>query len=696
VETPELDEAGSYKYTKTRLKVIGYFTLDTPSRIGVYPQFNSFSRPANGYSVGAGQQFSALKQYLEMPRRRLIYSVLCDRDIQAQQPLGDNETPLDEGIGTPVFIINPATTDLVNNVDVAKEMDSRNDVHGGPFPQEVSVVHVANNTVWRVEFTVEFATIPRCTGYRGDDPNELVKGETIIPTMGLDSQLGPADSVDFTENKQRQYGILGHRWSCVDRINDNGYTTRTYTGSVSLANPHWHPNDFRLITVPPIIPGMMRKSIDYVSTEDNLTLRYNVTDEEVTIAAPELSRNIHITHNEAVIEHGAKVHFTVKCLLTGDRKTRKYDLMQMAQAIVEQRLFLDQAIKPNEKASCLIHRWDYTTEQGSDQGHSLSLVVSGERHAIHQEVNGNQLNRAQVMSRSLCWRPVKSSVWAVLADYNNTLSRGSRSGEQPDIEGEIPAITIIHSLLSTVCTKRFGAREAVSEYQEVDQRKSRIEDLKETQRLYDTNAIYGQYPNLITVEINDNVANGPVLATYSTAHQENMYSHYNITSTYGINSLKVALPVAVTTATSGAGSRALKSNVVVGIGPRQPTRKIHIEAERVGKPPRLPDPIPSFTEAGTYTPGVGTAEVVNTLIASKTIHLNPAPVADGTSLLYTSYLDMEYSQDSEPAKHRFGIPDTITPTDDVSPEPLTDAKKYNWALGDIFINGVLNGLFWNN
>jgi hypothetical protein len=201
--------------------------------------------------------------------------------------------------------------------------------------------------------------------------------------------------------------------------------------------------------------------------------------------------------------------------------------------------------------------------------------------------------------------------------------------------------------------------------------------------------MYEAYPQAITVEINDNIANADVTATYSSQHKTFMYSHYNITSSYGNKALKVPLPV---TKTHG---YTLQSNVVVGIGPSQPTRIIRIEAERAGAPPRLPDPVASFTETGAYIAGSGSPTVTNTLIGVTTKHLNPAPVADGQTLIYTSYMDLEYSQDAMPEKHRFCIPDYIQPTTSGSPDSLTDTTKYSFSLSSIFVSGALETT-WNS
>jgi hypothetical protein len=517
---------------------------------------------------------------------------------------------------------------------------------------------------------------------------ERIFGESLNPEDPAEEQVAHAlQNVEFA-SVQRQLGILGHRWSCLDRISESGYTTRTYTGSLSLSNPNWNPHDFRAITVPPVVPGMQRKSFDYVSSEDGLTIRYTVTDEEVTITAPAPARTIKIIHNEADMDFGAKVEFSLRIMLTTDRRGNLLDLMRLASAIADQRLYLGVAIDANNKAAVLVRRYDYTTEQGSDQTNGMTLVVSGARHIIAQAKNGI-LQRAETMSRSLAWRPVRDAVNPPLANYNNVLSRGNRPGEQPDTEGGIPAISILHNLLTTPCTQEYGTPSSVPDRTTITERIRRIDEIEASEPDYDTEDMYEAYQEAITVEINDNVANADVLGTYSSQHQTFMYSHYNITSSYGTKALKVPLPVAKTY------GYVTQANIVVAIGPAQPTRIIRIEAERAGQPPRLPDPVASFTETGAYITGSGTPTVTNTLINVTTKHLNPAPVADGQTLIYTSYMDLEYSQDAAPAKHRFCIPDYIQPTTSGSPDSLTDTTKYSFALSSIFVSGALETT-WNS
>jgi hypothetical protein len=178
-----------------------------------------------------------------------------------------------------------------------------------------------------------------------------------------------------------------------------------------------------------------------------------------------------------------------------------------------------------------------------------------------------------------------------------------------------------------------------------------------------------------------------------------MYSHYNITSEYGSQGLNVALPVANTSGSSGSQLR----NVAVSIGPPQPTRTIRIVAERAGAQPQLPNPIATFYEhaegrsSGAPSSPSALLDVTNTLHSSKVTHLDPKPLADGTSVLYTSYMDLVYLQNRAPSHHRMGIPDYIRPDTSTSEfDSVSSITKYSMKLSEIFVpNALENTSGWN-
>ncbi len=632
VEVPVHDESGGdYMYTKTTLKVVGYVTTDVHRTIGVYPVLSDTPATASVPSRGASQHMAILRQYLEEPRKRLVYSTVNTASVQDTHVQG----PTDPN-GLPIFEILPApNSNAFDFQDTTKSTDitTQNDVHGGPYPREVNVSHIANNNVWKVEFTVEFATFFICHTNSlpaGSGNSQVDPGDSLAPDAFINEQLSLPLETKHTA-VQRRMGILSNRWSCHDAIDENGFTVRTYTGIVRLANPNWNPNDFRAITIPPIQAGMMRSVVDYTASEDNLTLRWQVVDKEVGVTAPQPARTMRIVHNESLTKQGFYGEFNIRVHLMGTRTTRLADLLVVANAIVEQRLFFGNPIDPNSKARIMIDRKDVTSEQGTDANYSITLVVAGRRFVEQNAKNDNGQNPkadvgiARNLVKSVTWRLVKSTQGA-LANYNNQLSFGNRAGEQPKTEGEIRAITALHARLSSTCITNLAVAASVTDSAFYSDRADAESRVKATVTPWGDN---------ITVQIDDNIQDFNSDLKYSTDHQTNLYTHYNITSEYGRNALNVALPVANTTGSSLA-------NVPVTIGPPQPTRKIRIQAERVGAPPKLPEPVARFEEPSTT--GETNTPTVNTLNSATVQHLEPRPMADGVSLLYTSYMDLVYFQ----------------------------------------------------
>lgn len=660
IETPQIGEGGAYLYTETMLKVLGYFTTDKYGTLGVHPNIGD----SYGVDKGATQQFKVIKNLLEAPRCRLVYSVL---NVSAS-----------DSTDTVVFEINPAPEEYTDAEDALLNMKLSSDVCGGPIPLSVNITHVTGNSVWRVEFAIKFCTVNPCfqrpSGWaRGPLPD----GESVNQTDELESQIQMPVSNDL-EFEQRKLGILSNRWSCEEQIDENLYTSRTYRGVVRLSNPNWNPMDFRAITIAPLTPGMMRTGITYSISEDNLSLQYSFTDKEVTVTAPKGAHTMQITHNESVVAGGAKAAISLRIHLTGNRYTPLYDLVLIAEAIATQRLFLNVQNIANNKAGIIVQRIDWTTEQGTDQRHSVTYVFTGERTAEAKAgLNPGETLRGASM-KSLTLRPVRDIDGnTVLSTYNNVLADGNREGETPFSEGGIPALSCLHAKITTPCSLDVSFTNSVPSDYDVGARQSRETAILGSFQQYTSDELYNAYPYDITVEINDNIEDNAAGLVYSTAHQQYVYSHYNITSKYDADALAIPLPVAQTY-----GDVQVFNKMVI-IGPPQYQRTIRIEAERSGKYPNLPSALPVFTEEGAYIGGGIDSSVTNTLISAKATHLNPAPVADGSGLMYTSYLDLVYSQNRAPVNHKFGVPAYITPTSG-GDSPVTDTTKYGDSISNIF------------
>lgn len=688
-ETSVNNSAGQYLYTTTSLRVVGYISkLDcqhSANPIGTWPTLYQAelpdANPGARLTPGATQQYQVLKSFLLSPRRRLVYSTLSVGTALAKN-MGQNESEL----GHVLFDIRPAKSTVADDDSGGTEMTVRTDVKAGPVPNNVNITNISNNTMWRVEFSVEFSTIQPCI--RLDGYVNLPQGDALDPGTSIEEQVRlPLPTT--VESIQRERGILSNRWSCKDMINENGYTTRVYTGKVILANPHWNPQDFRDITTPPLIPGMMRMSIDYTASEDNLSLHYSITDVEVTTTAPAPSRQMKIVHTESMNHWGALCNFNIRVMLTGQRTASLKDLYDLATVIIEQRLYFNLPIPDGEASPVIVEQREATTEQGTDQVHMVVMTWNGKRVPPLNPDDAAGQKIATHAKRSLTWRPVAGDGW--LTNYNNTLAVGNRNGEQPETEVSIPAISCLHAKLTTPCTTDLSTASSLSPTSETEARTTRITDTKTdipkmpAGEEENTTA----WPTAISVSIDDNIQDIPVNLNYSADHQTAPYTHYNITSSYNVNEMKVSLPIAKTYSYGYAGNL----NSVVTIGQSQPTRSIRIAAERVGQPPKLPGATSVFYEIDEAGNIYG---VQNTLLSAKAVHLNPAPMADQKAMLYTSYLELEYAQNQLAGKHRFGVPEYINTNPERTLTPLSHPNKYSRSLTEIFRPGVLaDDTTWN-
>jgi len=705
-ETPVHDESGQqHIYNLVRLKVRGYFTKDNPransgrgTQTGIWPNLAGlYGGDGQNTPLGADRQFHFLSYYLNEPRRTLRYSVNYN-DATAPllyyvKPASDElvETVIPQPPVRPEGWVGPekeqAAEILLNN------MSGWLDMHGGPFPKNVSITQIANNTAWCVEFEVEFALAPWCFGSDGyGGPADVQYGESIDSYKDIEQQINPNRSVRNFEGKHRKLGVVSNRWSCIDRLDQSGYLVRTYTGTVRLSNPHWNPHDYRVLTLPPLVTGMRRESIEYRASEDGLKLQYTITDKEVTITAPEGCSEILIRHSEAAVNLGALIEFNLTVSMKSEKDGSLFDLHRIAAAVIEDRLNLNFNIVPTFATQ--VTRYDITSEQGSNSDFALVVIIQGFRSKIKPEGDGvnQQLNN---MSNNVFKRQA-SVAGTVLAEYKNQLSKGNRTGEQPDFEGVIPALSALHAELATRCTTNLGIDSSIKTAEDNGYRTDRIIELQTLSEDYDA---VNLFPTL-RIEIRDSLPDAPD-PSYSLSASAGVYTDYRISSRYGSAGLIAQLPVAKTTTTDGNSSNTTNSptSVFVTIGPVQQTRRVIVEAERTGSQPRLPNPIQEFTVNNSSD------ETKHKLLSLSVHHENPVPAAAGPQMVFTSRAEYTYGIDKVPASHSLGIPDymkasetgsltaaqiaALSPSDASAYAALTAAQSaskaaYSKTLADIF------------
>lgn len=675
-ETPVMDESGQqHIYNLVRLKVQGYFTKDNPranagrgASLGIWPNMGEPASANPKDQNGADRQFHFLSYFLNEPRKRLSYAVNYENSgsqnllfsvLPGWVDLTADPIPQEEAAEPP--LVGPQLPNLP-----LREMSGWHDLHGGPFPKNVSITQIANNMVFRVEFEVEFAIAPWCfKSTNSDQPvSTLIFGQDINPAVDINGQIKTEqDEREFGAHKK--LGVLSNRWSCVDRLDNSSYLIRTYAGTVRLANPHWNPNDYRCLTLPPLVPGMRRESIEYRASEDGLKLQYTIVDKEVTITPPEGCSDIKIRHQEAAVDMGAKIEFNLQVSLRAEKDGSLYALHRIAAAIVESRLNLN--IANATEFGTYVSRYDVTADQGSDEHFGLVVVVQGFRNKLDGDRDGI-INAGLVNMSNRTLKRQANIPGTVMQDYYNQLAKGNRENEQPNYEGVVPAISALHAAISTRCTNAYGADASVDSSETAVDRYQRVIELQEWVNDY---VVEDLFPG-ISVEILDEL-NDIRDPSFSSATYSNVYTDYRISSKYGSAGLIVQLPVAKTNTLTGFANAAF-----VSIGPVQQTRTVRVEAERVGANPRLPSPVAAFY-SGSYGDGTYTNHKLLNMTVS---HENPIPAPAGPNLVYTSRVEYIYGMDNVPTSHKLGIPDYMTASGSSS---TTEQKApYTRTLAEIF------------
>lgn len=666
-EIPVKDESGqAWIYTQINLRVLGYITKDNRSSkyIGAMPNFSDAGHYDPGESFpqgqiypGASQQMAILRTYLLEKRRHLEYNTTYRTENSLEEFTLYNVRPAPEGMW------DDARGSL-------ESVDANHDVHGGPDPQTCNITQVASNNTFRVEFSIKFCLSPTCMKNKSGEPlqNPNDEDEAWDATQNIDEQLGQRPL--FFDGFHKPLGILSNRFSCQDRINDNWYTTRTYNGVVKLSNPSWNPHDYRAVTLPPVTPGMRRKSIDYKASPDGLTLSYSIVDEEVTITPPEFCTNLKIVHTETQVDFGHLVNFTLRVELAGAKNGSLYDLNRIATAIIEGRLNITLAAFGGEQGfTLLVDSYETTTQQGSTQEFGLTSVVSGRRIPVENN-NGDAQGHLDAMTSAMLSRQVAVPN-TIIENYNNNRSKGNRTGEQPEYEGYIPALSALHSVVPKRCTDKLHVGESIGERYDIDDREDRIEAMQSVIDDYDYSEIYWYKPEILA-SVSDIIPDNPDVS-FNESHDKNIYTEYNIHSIYRTMGLILNLPSAYQEElgqsqsqsrsrnwgqTSG-GARVAPDSVSVRIGPPQRERVITVEAQRVGSPPRMPPAPQMFTETAYNSesiPGYGD-QVIFHLKDEQILPQAPQRLVDGSGYLYTMHAQWTYSIDRAPAAVRLGVPD---------------------------------------
>ena len=630
-QQPIYDASGqTHQFERYTVRITGYFLAQQYSYPSIQPQVSG-SNSAGRHFVGLREKLNAKRKSFKMT---LGFSGPSPQVILEADPLG-----LETTTGDPENV--SLTTDVAN----------------GPTPQVISVQHIASDAAIRIEWEVVIHLLPKCDKYS-------VEG-------------GSEDSI------QRLYGVLSNRWSCTDDIDENYWTTRTWQGEMKLAHPCRNPHDFRGLCIPEIQPGMRREKLNFIAAEDGLTLRYHVIDKEVWLTAPIPAHSIRYQHKEATSDSGTQNRVFFSVTVAGDRTASKRELLQLAIQIVDGKLHLQtfDNVGLDQRNGDRILSIELAEESGTTPSNAVTMMVNLVRRP---RKDAGFAGAFKVMSSEF-GRKIDGFM---IQNYLNTLSQGNRPGESPVPYGPIPMVGAFTAFLQSPCTDDRSTNAGLP----ANDCWAKIisdtaKDLTGSDKLPDVDGVIVP----IVGESTD--------SSFSDAHNSAIYQTYNIDVETNETTLICQMPVAVpggttTVATSGnpttssssdssgisnplpvSGSSSSSSSVVpnsvfVRVGPAQYTRTVRIVAERHGKPPRMLQPIPAFTDADGVT---------NVLIGQSNVTCEPTRSADGEARNYIMRVEYQYGLSGAPRSVRFGAPDYDSYESAGDPQ-----RKYYFSIAEVF------------
>lgn len=520
-------------FHKYRLSVIGYIHGGLPGKSASAVYLGVFPNPGN---QDAAAHHKDVKAALMSPRGTLVYT------------LGSSGS----GDGTVLVTAKPfALGQMSDHKD--------RDVENGPKPQSFEIVSIAGNNVLRVQYTIEFSLI-----HCGAD----------------DTGLGRRD------------GVLNNRWSCSDAIDGNYFTVRTWRGTLRLATALHNPHLFRGHCVPRLAPGFHRQSLDFEASPDGLTLSYTVVDREIYAAPPKPATSWNVSHTESVRAENSLVAMgscTVE--LWGDRRANKRQLAILAVAISDQCMdYLKENEADDNKA--FITSVSLTNNFGSSGENSVRFHVEVMHlKGTHPEDPKNVLVRAEddnldngeILNLQVgSWgRLFPNGV--IVNGYNPDLSRGSREGDEIELEGPAGVVGAFVAHLQSICDNRYSMEDALTADGELVPLESPA------------------VPSL-TARVVQTVAES-VPEWTSDSHREHIYTHWDMDCTFEVAENTVALPYADASLFDRSSGSASGVNTVAVIHLSAPLaqRIIRLRGQRIGADPELPTVPTTFTDQNNIT-----------------------------------------------------------------------------------------------
>jgi hypothetical protein len=492
------------------------------------------------------------------------------------------------------FEFKSGTTMMLEANPVASKTSlsySNVDVKNGPHPRSLAVTQIVSSNVMRLEFEIEVCLV-ECNE-SGTAPNQTT-------------------------------GILNNRWSMVDVVDQDYYTTRTINGRMETADGTVNVNSLRFWVVPRLQPGFRRQSMQFTVNEDARILDYTIVDREVAFACPAPATSWDVRHVEKT-SNSRMVQSSLDVTLKGPRDADKQAMIRIGVALIEAKISkLSQLVNNGgNQAQAVIHEFTIVDSFG-DSGNSIQVSCLAERAMETNALLGALTNSIG--------RPITAAdLAAVVPGYNSNFSVGARPGDPIYVSGPIPVTSAWHAYLQTPCD---GSTHGIESAE---------------------NALKEQSPFARI----DYALSGAVVSALPTQpvnyvgqdHRDAVYTHWQAESVYQQDAHRIALPIAGQAFALSDDSPTLVVGAVALPGWR---RIVRIVGQRVGREPSIPRPVPS------YQFGNGRAILLRNVATPVSPERTP-----GGQEVFTVRAEFEYALTTRP-KDTDQLPVAFNPWEDAS------------------------------
>lgn len=411
------------------------------------------------------------------------------------------------------------------------------DVNHGPRPKQVTLEHIVSDNLFRVRFVVECSKVECCT------------------------PSGP-----FPQ------GVLNNRWGVIETIDENQFVTRTIRGKIRISNSMaQNLHALKPMVVPTLEAGFRRANIEFAALPNGLEADYVVTDRQVHTAAPWPAARMRCSFEEAN-ESNTFMYSQVSARLEGIPNADKRLLMARAVQIAEARLG---DFNSMTDATTLIENIALYEEIGDENVVEfrcrLRRAPPDGSAFIGNLPAGNFGLPLQLTATPTPYDPADSQA-PPLWGYNPFDSQGTPRN---------PAAMLyaLKCYLQTPCDANHGILQ--------------VSNLTQGSTPAGSGAV--AQTAVSGTQVSQLTPWTPPRQVSSDA-KSSIYLYSKMTSEYKVERNRVQLPIA-----GDVSNPSLAASAFVTLGRPQAVREIVVDGERVGSPPKMPNPLDSYQEAAGNT-----------------------------------------------------------------------------------------------